>query len=90
MSVFGDAEREEKESKSMRNELYIPQLQVRSSLKSGTTGGGYVNGVWYADKSGVCGGSTPPSPVPPPAPPPSDGGGYVGGVWFPDRSGVCG
>jgi hypothetical protein len=74
----------------MSNEHYIPQLQVRSRLRSGATGGGYVNGVWYPDRSGVCGGTTPPAPVPPTPPTPSTGGGYVGGVWYPDRSGVCG
>ena len=49
---------------------------------TGGYGGGYVNGVYYADKSGVCGGTTPK--------PPTGGGGYVGGVYFPDKSGVCG
>jgi hypothetical protein len=81
----------------MKNERYIPQLQVRSSVRSGQ-GGGYVNGVWYPDRSGVCGGPTPPVPPPyppyPPVPPyppaPPSGGGYVGGVWYSDRSGVCG
>jgi len=80
----------------MKNERYIPQFQVRSSVRSGQ-GGGYVGGVWYPDRSGVCGGPTPPVPVPvpyPPVPPyppsPPSGGGYVGGVWYSDRSGVCG
>lgn len=50
------------------------------------SGGGYVNGVYYPDKSGVCGGTVYPSP----APPPTTGGGYVGGVYYPDKSGVCG
>jgi hypothetical protein len=76
----------------MRNYQYVPQFQVRSDIRSGE-GGGYVDGVWYPDQSGVCGGSTsqppPPSTVPPP-PPTSSGGGYVGGVWYPDQSGVCG
>jgi hypothetical protein len=49
-----------------------------------TTGGGYVNGVYYPDKSGVCG--TSPTP---PTTPPTTGGGYVNGVYYPDRSGVC-
>jgi hypothetical protein len=80
----------------MRNELYVPQLQVRSDIKSGQ-GGGYVNGVWYPDMSGVCGTSTTPPPTTPPpttppptTPPPSSGGGWVGGVWYPDMSGTCG
>jgi hypothetical protein len=76
----------------MRNYQYVPQFQVRSDIRSGE-GGGYVDGVWYPDQSGVCGGSAPlppsPAPVPPP-PAPSSGGGYVGGVWYPDQSGVCG
>jgi hypothetical protein len=71
----------------------VPQIQVRSHVRSGA-GGGYVNGVWYPDMSGVCGTSTtPPSQPPvatPPISPPTTGGGYVGGVWYPDRSGVCG
>ncbi len=78
----------------MMNEQYIPQMQVRSDVKAGATGGGYVNGVWYPDRSGVCGGVTPPTPIPPvptPTPPtPPSGGGFIGGVWYPDRSGVCG
>jgi hypothetical protein len=72
----------------MRNYQYVPQFQVRSDVRSGE-GGGYVDGVWYPDQSGVCGGSVPPAPVPPATVPPS-GGGYVGGVWYPDQSGVCG
>jgi hypothetical protein len=48
----------------------------------GSYGGGYVNGVYYADKSGVCGGTT--------TKPPTTGGGYVGGVYYSDKSGVCG
>ena len=64
-----------------------PQFKVRSNLRAGE-GGGYVNGVYYADKSGVCGGSTPP-PQPEPVPP-VDGGGYVNGVYYPDQSGACG
>ena len=75
----------------MRNYQYVPQFQVRSHVHSGA--GGYVNGVWYPDQSGVCGGYVPlpipPAPVPP-APVPPSGGGYVGGVWYSDRSGVCG
>lgn len=46
------------------------------------TGGGYVNGVYYPDKSGYCSTGT--------TPPPPSGGGYVGGVYYPDKSGVCG
>jgi hypothetical protein len=74
----------------MRSYQYVPQFQVRSDIRSGE-GGGYVDGVWYPDQSGVCGGSVPPAPVPvPPPPAPTSGGGYVGGVWYPDQSGVCG
>jgi hypothetical protein len=73
----------------MQNNKYVPQFQVRSHVRSGE-GGGYVDGVWYPDMSGVCGGTT---TTPPPAPPPpttSSGGGYVGGVYYPDMSGTCG
>jgi hypothetical protein len=70
----------------MRNNQYVPQFQVRTRIHSGD--GGYVDGVWYPDRSGVCGGNV---PLPnPPAPVPPTGGGYVGGVWYSDRSGVCG
>jgi len=67
-----------------------PQIKVRTDLRGGvttqptappTTSGGYVNGVYYPDQSGVCGGATPP---------PTTGGGYIGGVYYPDKSGVCG
>ena len=74
----------------MQNFRYVPQFQVRSHIHSGQ--GGYVDGVWYPDRSGICGGYVPlpiPQPVPP-APQPSTGGGYVGGVWYADRSGICG
>lgn len=74
----------------MSNKI-VTQFKVRSNLRSGE-GGGYVNGVWYPDQSGVCSGSTPPPPNPPPQPspqPPTNGGGYVNGVWYPDQSGVC-
>ena len=75
----------------MRKSQYVPQFQVRSHVRSGD--GGYVNGVWYPDQSGVCGGYVP-LPVPPqpypPVPVPPSGGGYVGSVWYADRSGVCG
>ena len=60
----------------------VPQLHVRSNLRGGQSGGGYVNGVYYADMSGVC------NPVT--SPPTSSGGGYVNGVYYPDKSGVCG
>ncbi len=55
----------------MRNYQYVPQFQVRSDIRSGE-GGGYVDGVWYPDQSGVCDGSTtqPPAPAPVPPPPP--------------------
>jgi hypothetical protein len=49
------------------------------------TGGGYVNGVYYADKSGVCGTGT----LPPTTTPPTTGGGHVNGVYYPDKSGIC-
>lgn len=49
-----------------------------------TTGGGYVNGVYYPDYSGYCSGTTPP-----PTTPPNTGGGYVGGKYYPDYSGYC-
>jgi hypothetical protein len=60
----------------------VPQLKVRSDLRSGQ--GGYVNGVYYPDMSGTCTGTTPPPPTPP-----TTGGGYVNGVWYPDMSGTC-
>jgi hypothetical protein len=63
-----------------------PQFKVRTGLKGGQSGGGYVNGVYYPDMSGTCGGTTPP----PPTTPPTSGGGYVGGVYYPDMSGTCG
>jgi hypothetical protein len=64
----------------MENKDFVPQLKVRTNLKGGQ-GGGYVNGVYYPDQSGVCGTSTTP---------PTSGGGYVNGVYYPDKSGVCG
>ena len=76
----------------MEQKKVVPQMQVRSNVRSGS--GGWVNGVWYPDQSGVCGGVTPPTPTPippqPPAPEPIGGGGWVNGVWYADRSGVCG
>lgn len=65
----------------------VPQLRLRTNLKSGaTTGGGYVGGVWYPDMSGYCStGTVPPTTTPPP----SNSGGFVGGVWYPDMSGYC-
>jgi hypothetical protein len=65
----------------MENNDFVPQLKVRTNLKGGQ-GGGYVNGVYYPDQSGVCGTST--------TTPPTSGGGYVNGVYYPDKSGVCG
>jgi hypothetical protein len=59
-----------------------------TSVPPATGSGGYVGGVYYPDKSGVCGGSVPPPTTP--KPPTTTGGGYVGGVYFPDKSGVCG
>jgi hypothetical protein len=78
----------------MATNQYVPQFKIRSSIHAGE-GGGYVNGVWYADKSGICGGPVPPQPTPPtPTPPtptpPVSGGGWVNGVWYPDKSGICG
>jgi hypothetical protein len=49
-----------------------------------STGGGYVNGVYYPDYSGYCSGTTPP-----PTTPPTTGGGYVNGKYYPDYSGYC-
>jgi len=75
----------------MKKEQYVPQFQVRSHIRSGQ-GGGYVDGTWYADRSGVCGGFNPapiPQPIPQPVPPTSAGG-YVNGTWYADRSGACG
>ncbi len=75
----------------MKKEHYVPQFQVRSHIRSGQ-GGGYVDGTWYADRSGVCGGFNPapiPQPIPQPVPPASAGG-YVNGTWYADRSGACG
>jgi hypothetical protein len=60
----------------------VPQLRVRTNLRGGANGGGYVDGVYYSDKSGICGTST--------TPPPTTGGGYVNGVYYPDKSGICG
>lgn len=62
----------------------VPQLRVRTNLRGGVTTqptGGYVNGVYYPDKSGVCGSTSTP---------PAASGGYVNGVFYPDQSGVCG
>jgi hypothetical protein len=83
---------EDMESSDMKSiENYVPQIQVRSGLRSGASeGGGYVNGVWYPDKSGVCGGSTTPPTTPQPPTQPPSGGGWIGGVWYPDKSGTCG
>jgi hypothetical protein len=64
--------------------LVVPQMKVCTNLRAGLTtqpSGGYVNGVFYPDQSGVCSTSTVP---------PSTGGGYVNGVFYPDQSGVCG
>jgi hypothetical protein len=59
-------------------------LQFPPYVCTGTTpppsGGGYVNGVYYPDKSGVCGSSSSGS---------TTGGGYVNGVYYPDKSGYC-
>ena len=72
------------------NDKFVPQIHVRSDLRSGSTqGGGWVGGVWVPDQSGVCGGSTTPPTPTPPIEPPVEGGGWVGGVWYPDKSGVC-
>jgi hypothetical protein len=58
-----------------------PQMRVRTGLRGGQTGGGYVDGQFFPDKSGVCGETTTSG---------GGAGGYVGGVFFPDKSGVCG
>jgi len=68
----------------METNDFVPQLKVRTNLRGGQ-GGGYVNGVYYPDQSGVCGGST--TPTTPTTP--TTGGGYVNGVWYADKSGVC-
>jgi len=74
----------------MEHKKVVPQLQVRSDVRSGE-GGGYVNGVWYPDMSGVCSTTTTPPTTPPPTtPPPTSSGGYVNGVWYADMSGTCG
>lgn len=78
----------------MEHKKFVPQLLVRSDVRSGA-GGGWVNGVWYPDMSGVCGTTTTPPTIPPTIPPtvpppPTTGGGWVNGVWYPDRSGTCG
>lgn len=80
-----------RQERTLMNKTSVPQIQVRSDIRSGE-GGGYVNGVWYPDQSGVCGTSTTPPTTPPPTnpTPPTTGGGYVGGVWYPDKSGTCG
>jgi hypothetical protein len=63
----------------METNDFVPQLKVRTNLRGGQ-GGGYVNGVYYPDQSGVCGGTVPPTT------PPTSGGGYVKGVYYPDRA----
>jgi hypothetical protein len=61
-------------------------MKLHTNLRAGqTTGGGYVNGVYYPAMSGYCSGST----VTPTPPPPTTGGGYVNGVYYPDMSGYC-
>ncbi|MFN2127136.1 MAG: hypothetical protein ACK2TU_04690 [Anaerolineales bacterium] len=70
----------------MSSHKNMSQMKVRSGLRAGE-GGGYVNGVYYPDKSGVCGSSTTPPTLP--TQPPTSGGGYVGGVYYPDKSGAC-
>ncbi|MFM8319388.1 MAG: hypothetical protein ACKOC5_00615, partial [Chloroflexota bacterium] len=65
----------------MKN-TFVPQFQVRSDVRSGQ--GGYVNGTWYPDRSGVCGGFNPgpqpqPQPQPIPGPLPGPKGGFVNG-----------
>ena len=64
----------------------VPQIKVRTDVRGGLTTqptGGYVDGVYYPDKSGICGSTTPTAPPP-------TGGGYVNGVYYLDQSGVCG
>lgn len=65
--------------------LWLPGSGSPSSPTYPTTGGGYVSGVYYPDKSGVCGGTLPPTGTTPP----TTGGGYANGVYYPDKSGIC-
>ena len=65
--------------------LWLPSSGSGSSPTYPTSGGGYVNGVYYADQSGVCGGTVPPTGTTPP----TSGGGYVNGVYYSDKSGTC-
>jgi len=83
------------ETKNIAPQQAAPQLRMRTSLRSGatTTGGGWVNNVYYPDYSGYCSGgstppTTPPTPVQPIAPP-TQGGGWVNGIYYPDYSGYC-
>ncbi len=59
---------------------FPPYTCTGSSYQPYPSGGGYVNGVYYPDKSGVCGSSTSGG---------TTGGGYVNGVYYPDKSGYC-
>jgi len=56
-------------------QIHTPQLKVSTDLRAGQ-GGGYVNGVYYPDKSSVCGLAIPPA-----------GGGEI---QYLDMSGSCG
>lgn len=60
--------------------LWFPTSGQPTNPTYPTTGGGYVNGVYYSDMSGVCGSGTVK---------PTTGGGWVNGVYYPDKSGVC-
>jgi|PlaIllAssembly_1097288.scaffolds.fasta_scaffold631727_2 hypothetical protein len=59
---------------------FPPYICTSSSYQPYPSGGGYVNGVYYPDKSGACGSSSSGS---------TTGGGYVNGVYYPDKSGYC-
>lgn len=61
---------------------FPPYTCSSSSGQTYPSGGGYVNGVYYPDKSGVCGSSSGGGSYP-------SGGGYVNGVYYPDKSGYC-
>jgi hypothetical protein len=66
-------------SGSVPSGLQFPPY-VCSSTTPPPSGGGYVNGVYYPDKSGYCGSSSGGS---------TGTGGYVNGVYYPDKSGYC-
>jgi len=67
-------------SGSVPSGLVFPPYTCSGTTPPPPSGGGYVNGVYYPDKSGVCGSSSSGS---------TTGGGYVNGVYYPDKSGYC-